>query len=119
MSVVVVQYVERTAEGGWRVAGSRVSLDSIVHAYWDGKSPEAIVEEFPTLTAEQAYGAIAFYLRHQSEIDAYLSQQATTWREVQGSSNLQHGPLLNRLRVRRRLASCAEKPSMIQSRRQI
>ena len=107
MSVVLVEYVERTAEGGWRVAGSRVSLESIVHAYWDGKSPESIAEEFPTLTAEQVYGAIAFYLRQQSEIDRYLSLQAARWREVEGSSNLQHGPLLNRLRARRRIDSYA------------
>jgi len=100
MSVAaVVEYVEQTAEGGWRIAGTRVSLDSIVCAYWGGKGPEAIVEEFPTLTAEQTHGAIAFYLRHQSEIDTYLSRQAAKWREVQESSNLQHGPLLNRLRA--------------------
>ena len=101
MSAVVVEYVERTAEGGWRVAGSRVSLDSVVQAYWDGKSPEAIVEEFPTLTAEHAYGVIAFYLRHKSEIDRYLLRQAAQWNELQRASAERHGPLLDRLRARR------------------
>ena len=40
-------YAQKTTAGGWRVANSRVSLDSIVFAYWEGKSAEAIVEEFP------------------------------------------------------------------------
>jgi len=67
------QYVEQH-EGAYRVAGSRVSLDSLVSAFWDGKSPETIVQSFPTLTLEQVYGAIALYLRHRAEIDAYLQQ---------------------------------------------
>jgi uncharacterized protein (DUF433 family) len=67
------QYVEQY-EGAYRVAGSRVSLDSLVHAFWDGKSPETIAQSFPTLTLEQVYGAIAFYLGHHTEIDAYLQQ---------------------------------------------
>ena len=31
-----VSYATKTAEGGWRVTGTRVSLDSVVRAYWDG-----------------------------------------------------------------------------------
>jgi uncharacterized protein (DUF433 family) len=67
------QYVEQH-EGVYRVAGSRVSLDSLVYAFWDGKSAETIAQSFPTLTLEQVYGAIAFYLKHRAEIDAYLQQ---------------------------------------------
>lgn len=67
------QYVEQH-EGVYRVAGSRVSLDSLVYAFWDGKSAETIAQSFPTLTLEQVYGAIAFYLKHRTAIDAYLQQ---------------------------------------------
>jgi len=67
-------YVEKREEGYW-VAGTRVSLDSIVLAFLDGLSPETIVAEcFPTLTLEQAYGAITYYLAHWAEIDRYLQQ---------------------------------------------
>jgi uncharacterized protein (DUF433 family) len=61
-------------EGAYRVAGTRVSLDSLVYAFWDGKRSETIAQSFPTLTLEQVYGAIAFYLGHCTEIDAYLQQ---------------------------------------------
>jgi uncharacterized protein (DUF433 family) len=61
-------------EGGYRIAGTRVSLDSIVHAFLDGLSPESIVESFDTLTLEEVYGALAFYLRHREEIDVYIRQ---------------------------------------------
>ena len=67
-------YVDKREEGYW-VAGTRVSLASIVLAFLDGLSPEAIVTEcFPVLTLEQAYGAITYYLAHRSEIDRYLQQ---------------------------------------------
>lgn len=105
MSTVTGEYVRRTADGGWLVVGSRVSVDSIIAAYWDGKSPEGIVEEFPTLTAEQVYGAIAFYLHNKSEIDLHFAQQAARWKELQRSSETQHGPLLNRLRAQRQADS--------------
>jgi uncharacterized protein (DUF433 family) len=58
----------------YRVAGTRVALDSIVRRFWEGDTPESIVQSFPVLTLEQVYGAIAYYLRHQATIDAYLKQ---------------------------------------------
>jgi uncharacterized protein (DUF433 family) len=68
------RYVEKREEGYW-VAGTRVSLDSIVLAFLDGLSPETIVTEcFPVLTLEQVYGAITYYLAHRAEIDRYLQQ---------------------------------------------
>lgn len=68
------QYVEQHDQGYW-IAGSRVSLDSVILAFLDGLSPETIVAEcFPTLTLEQVYGAIAYYLAHRAKMDAYMRQ---------------------------------------------
>lgn len=92
------EYVTQTANGGWRLSGTRVSLDSIVHAYAEGRIPEAIVTEFPSLTLEQVYGAIAFYLRHRAIIDKYLADQNQRWAEFQRESAARHGPLLQRVR---------------------
>jgi uncharacterized protein (DUF433 family) len=58
----------------YRISSSRVSLDSVVYAFLNGLSPESIVDSFPSLTLEQVYGAIAFYLANQTEIDSYLKQ---------------------------------------------
>ncbi len=67
-------YVEKRDQGYW-VAGSRVSLDSVVVAFLNGLSPETIAAEcFPTLTLEQVYGVITYYLAHRDEVDAYLQQ---------------------------------------------
>ena len=67
------EYVEQR-DGGYWIAGSRVSLDSIVYAFLRGASPETISHSFPLITLEDVYGAIAFYLGHQGDIDIYLRQ---------------------------------------------
>ena len=61
-------------DGAYRITGTRVSLDSVVYAFLKGVSAESIVDSFDTLTLEEVYGAIAFYLGHRDVIDAYLKQ---------------------------------------------
>lgn len=68
------RYVEKR-DGGYWVNDSRISLDSVVFAFLDGLSPEAIAREcFPTLSLEQVYGAITYYWAHRAEIHAYLKE---------------------------------------------
>jgi uncharacterized protein (DUF433 family) len=67
------EYIEQR-KGGYYIAGTRVSLDSVVYAFREGDSPETIQQNFPSLSLEQIYGAIAFYLGHQREVDANIRQ---------------------------------------------
>lgn len=99
MSDNASDYVTQMPEGGWRIAGTRVSLDSIVHAYFDGSSPESIASDFPSLSLEQVHGALAFYLRHRVEIDQFLSTQSERWNELRQQQS--KDPLLERLRKAR------------------
>jgi uncharacterized protein (DUF433 family) len=61
--------------GGLYVAGSRVSLDSVVYAYLRGESPIGIAESFTSLSLDQINGAIEYYLANRAEVDAYLESQ--------------------------------------------
>ena len=69
------EYVE-LRNGGYYLAGTRVSLDSIVRAFREGLSAETIHGEFDTLTLARVYGAIAYYLENQPFIDDYRAGQA-------------------------------------------
>ena len=66
------EYIEQR-NGGYYIAGKRISLDSVVHAFRRGASPESILRSFPLLTLEEIYGAITYYLSNQPEIDEYLA----------------------------------------------
>ena len=66
------QFVERRNDSFY-LTGSRVPLALVVREFRDGQSPEAIRSAFPTLTLEQVYGAITFYLGHRSEVEEDLA----------------------------------------------
>lgn len=56
-----------------RVSGTRVTLHTLLRAYLQGDSPEAIHEGFPTVPLADIYAVIAYYLANRAEVDAYLT----------------------------------------------
>jgi uncharacterized protein (DUF433 family) len=95
------EYIEQR-DASYFIAGTRVSLDSIVHAFSRGESPETICQNFETLRLEEVYGAIAYYLANQDDIDAYLIRQSHKWAE--GTRNAETLPV----NLRERLARARE-----------
>jgi uncharacterized protein (DUF433 family) len=70
------EYIEQR-NGGYYVAGTRISLDSVVYAFNRGESPEQILESYPALgSLARVYGGIAFYLEHKADIDHHLEESA-------------------------------------------
>ena len=75
-------YVE-IREGGYYVAGTRIGLDVIVREFQSGKSPEAILQSYPSIgLLAKVYGVITFILEHPATIAAYLSEQERLWEEL-------------------------------------
>jgi uncharacterized protein (DUF433 family) len=62
-------YVEHR-DGSIYLIGSRIPLVRIVWEFQHGEMPESIQANFSTLTLEQVYGAIAFYLGNKEEVHA-------------------------------------------------
>lgn len=86
------QYIEQRDRGYW-IEGTRISLDSIIYSFLNGESPESIAQNFPLLSLEQVYGAIAFYLANREIIDAYLQEDETEFLQLQQSCR-EKSPLL-------------------------
>lgn len=61
--------------GTVRVTGSRVTLDTLVAAFKQGATAEQIQDSFPSLSLRQIYGAIAYYLDHQDDVEIYLAER--------------------------------------------
>ncbi|NJK27855.1 MAG: DUF433 domain-containing protein [Coleofasciculaceae cyanobacterium SM2_3_26] len=57
------------------VGKTRVTLDTVLAAFQQGNTPEEMVCRYPSLKLADVYGAIAFYLNHQAEVDTYLQQR--------------------------------------------
>ncbi len=89
---LVKQYIEQRDQGYW-IAETRISFDSVVYAFLNGESPESIAQNFPLLSLEQVYGAIAFYLANKELIDVYLKAGEAEFAQLQQSFR-EKNPLL-------------------------
>ena len=87
-----------TLQGTWRIAGTRVSLDSVIHSFWEGATPEEICQDFPSLSLAQVYGAIAYYLKQRDKVDAYLQAGRDGADKLEQELNGRHKEFLSRLR---------------------
>ncbi|MEH1932515.1 MAG: DUF433 domain-containing protein [Nostoc sp.] len=67
------EYFNVLAPDDIRLKGTRIGIESILYEYiYRCKTPEEIAEQFHTVTLEQVYATILYYLHHRSEVDAYL-----------------------------------------------
>ena len=92
-------------EGGvFRVGGTRVSFDSLLFAFKDGSTPEEIAQQYPSLDLADVYACIAYYLQHQSEVEAYLEERLARRGEVRGEVEARFDPqgVRDRLLARRK-----------------
>ena len=91
-------YFDFLAPDDIRLKGHRIGIDNVLDYYLEGYMPEEIVANLPTLSLEQVYATITFYLHNRAEMDAYLSRLAA-WREQHYQEWAANpSPLVQRLR---------------------
>jgi uncharacterized protein (DUF433 family) len=93
-------YVEQR-DGGYYVAGTRVSLDSVVYEFLRGESPEHITDSYPALSLEQVYGALAYYLSNAEAVDAHLRAGREEFARLRDESRAQRPALYAKLEAAR------------------
>jgi uncharacterized protein (DUF433 family) len=89
--------------GVLRFDGTRVSLDSVIHAFDEGATPEEIAQAFPTLDLAAIYSVLGHYLQNRSELEQYLEQRRTRREELKREIESRFDPrgLRERLLARR------------------
>jgi uncharacterized protein (DUF433 family) len=90
------------ADGVVRVGGTRVTLDTLVEAYADGLTAEAIVEQYPSLSLADVYTALGYYLRHRADVDAYLARRRQQAADVRRENEARADPVGVRARLKAR-----------------
>jgi uncharacterized protein (DUF433 family) len=85
------------------VGQTRVTLDTVVAVFQQGATAEEIVYRYPSLNLADVYATIAFYLKHQSEVEAYLQQRRQQSQEIRAMNQARFDPqgLRDRLIARR------------------
>lgn len=92
-------YVSPDEHGAWRVGRARLLLDPVLAAWEQGHSPESIRAQFPALTLEEVYGAIAWCLAHAEEVSVYRQRQEQVWAETRAKAQAARYPVVERLRA--------------------
>lgn len=80
------------ADGVIRVSGTRVTLDTLVAAYLDGADAEEIADQYPAVPLADVHVILAAYLRHRSEIDAYLTRRREAAEAVRAENERRFDP---------------------------
>lgn len=101
---MATEYVEQR-NGGYYVAGPRVSLDSVAYGFLRGESADEIASSFPAITLEQSYGAIAYYLANRDAIDRYLAEEAIEFDKMREESRQKNPRLYAKLDAARNAAA--------------
>ena len=91
------------ADGIVRIGGTRVTLDTLVAAFADGLTAEAIVEQYPSLSLGDVYTSLGYYLRHGNEVNAYLQARRQQSLQIRHENEARFGPvgIRDRLLARR------------------
>lgn len=68
------EYFTVIAPDDIRITGTRVGIETVLYDYLHrGLTPEAIAAQYPSLTLEQVYATITYYLHDQKEVTRYLA----------------------------------------------
>jgi len=95
--------LRKDPDGTLRVGQTRVTLDVVASSFEEGATPEAIVDQFPTLQLPDVYLVLGYYLRHPKEVEEYLAEGRRIAQEHQQRSEARLSPygLRERLLARR------------------
>lgn len=89
----------KDVDGVVRVGDTRVTLDSVISTYHQGATPEEIAIQFDTIQLADIYAVITYYLRHQDEVEAYLSERQTQAQAIRDQNESRFPQENNRARL--------------------
>lgn len=86
-----------------RVGRTRITLEVLITAFTDGATAEEIAQQYSSLQLADIYSIIGYYLRHRSEVDAYLHQRTEQVAKVRKKNESRSEPsgIRDRLLARR------------------
>jgi uncharacterized protein (DUF433 family) len=95
-------YFEFLAPDDIRIKNHRIGIESILYEYiFREQTPETINCKFPSLTLEQIYATILYYLHYREKVDAYMRDWLEYGRKAREEQEKNPPPFVLRLRALR------------------
>jgi len=93
-------YFDFLAADDIRIKGSRIGIESVLYEYiYREHSPEAIHNRFPSLSLEQIYATILYYLHNPQEVETYIADWLQWGQQVRKEQALNPPPVVVRLKA--------------------
>ncbi len=94
------KYFDHLASDDIRIKGTRIGIESILYEYIHREqSPEAIMRRLPSLTLEQVYATILYYLSNKPTIETYMTEWLAFGQRMRAEQMKNPPPVLARLRT--------------------
>jgi uncharacterized protein (DUF433 family) len=95
----LTDYFNFLAPGDIRLKGSRIGIETILYEYNErGRSPEEIAQTYPSLTLEQVYATILYYLQNRKTISEYMKNWIEHGHRMREQQRLNPPPVSEKLR---------------------
>ncbi|MBE9126501.1 MULTISPECIES: DUF433 domain-containing protein [unclassified Coleofasciculus] len=95
----LTDYFNFLTPGDIRLKGSRIGIETILYEYIDrGHTPEEIAQTYTTLTLEQVYATILYYLQNKETISAYMKNWIEHGHRMREQQRLNSPPVSEKLR---------------------
>ena len=92
-------YFNFLSEGDIRIKGTRIGIESVLYEYIHrDQEPKAIVQRYHTLSLEQVYATILYYLCNKEKVGAYLADYLEYCRKSKEEYEKNLPPVVVRLR---------------------
>ena len=93
-----------------RLKGTRIGIESILYEYIHrGQTPEEIAQRFDSVTLEQVYATILYYLHNREAVHAYVADWLEYCQKSREEQDRNPDPALQRLRQRMREVEAAQR----------
>lgn len=96
-----------------RLNGTRVGIETVLYDFLlRSRTPEEIADAYPTLTLEQVYATITYYLRDKGRVEAYLEEWIEHGRRMWAEQERNPTPVMRRLRQLRAEQEAAKRSAL-------
>lgn len=93
-------YFDFLAPDDIRLKGTRIGIETVLYEYLHrGQTPEAIAARYPSLTLEQVYATITYYLHNIEAVRAYLEDWLEHGQRMREAQERNPPPIVARLRA--------------------
>ena len=93
------EYFDFLSEDDIRLKGTRIGIETVLYDYIHRqRSPETIASTYPSLTLEQVYATILYYLHNKEVVSKYLTNWLEWGRQMRRLQANSPSPVRQKLR---------------------